>query len=189
MIFVTVGTQLPFDRLVGAVDGWAQERNRTDVFAQVGPTSVRPRHIAFAPFIDAGEFHQRVSEATVVVAHAGMGSILTALEMGKPIIVMPRRADLMEHRNDHQMATARQLLSQGRVHVAFDETELLAKLEQVDSIRAAERISPHASPQLIGVIRQFITSQAVAGGVGQRPGRPEFAHGLDGALAGDGARR
>jgi UDP-N-acetylglucosamine transferase subunit ALG13 len=181
MIFVTVGTQLPFDRMVGAVDDWARQRNRTDVFAQVGPTSVRPRHIAFAPFIDTREFQQRVSDAAVVVAHAGMGSILTALELGKPIIVMPRRADLLEHRNDHQMATARQLLSQGRVHVAFDEVELLAKLQQIDSIRAAARISPHASAQLIHTIRQFI----ISGGVGQRRGqRPPSERALDVALRG-----
>jgi hypothetical protein len=81
----------------------------------------------------------------------------------------------------------------GRVHVAFDEVELLAKLERVDSIRAGERISPHASAQLIGVIREFITSRGVAGGfaggVGQRQDRPEFASGLDGAFAGEGSRR
>ena len=39
MIFVTVGTQLAFDRMIKAVDEWAGARGRTDVFAQVGPAA------------------------------------------------------------------------------------------------------------------------------------------------------
>ena len=167
--------------MIRTVDKWAGAQARSDVFAQVGPSSQRPKHIAFAPFVDAQEFHRRVVEASVVVAHAGMGSILAALELGKPIVVMPRLAELGEHRNGHQMATARQLLAQGRVHVAFDEHELLAKLERLDTMRAAQRIPPHASPQLISAIRQFVMS----GGMGQRRGpRPPSDRALDVALRG-----
>ncbi len=35
MIFVTVGEQLPFDRLVRAVDEWAAASGK-EVFAQIG---------------------------------------------------------------------------------------------------------------------------------------------------------
>ena len=48
MIFVTVGTQLPFDRLVRAVDAWAAEHPQVDVFGQIGPASFRPKHFAHA---------------------------------------------------------------------------------------------------------------------------------------------
>lgn len=156
MIFVTVGTQLPYDRLVRTVDEWAGRTGRTDVFAQVGPTKYRPRHIECAPFVPADECRRRMKSATAVVAHAGMGSVLTALELGKPIVVMPRRADLGEHRNDHQMATARRLLAMGRVIVAFDEEHLVAKLAQLDHLRAGSAIPAMATPQLIHVLRDFI---------------------------------
>jgi len=158
MIFVTVGTQLPFDRLIRTVDDWAARANRTDIFAQIGPSDYRPRCIQCAQFIDVQEFRRRVEQARIIIAHAGMGSILTVLELGKPILVMPRRADLNEHRNDHQLATARHLLAQGRVHVAFDEAELMAKLNRLDEIEAAEPIHTEASPQLIGALREFIHS-------------------------------
>ena len=36
MIFVTVGTDSPFDRLMQVVDEWAAASGRTDVFAQIG---------------------------------------------------------------------------------------------------------------------------------------------------------
>ena len=86
MIFVTVGVQLPFDRLVRAVDTWAGERMRADVFAQIGPSQYRPQHIEFRAFVEPPEFRRLVEGADAVVAHAGMGSIITALELAKPLI-------------------------------------------------------------------------------------------------------
>jgi UDP-N-acetylglucosamine transferase subunit ALG13 len=106
VIFVTVGTQVAFDRLITAVDEWAGAAVGREVFAQIGPTRLRPRHIEYAPFVSPQECTERMLAAKAIVAHAGMGTILTALEMGKPLLVMPRRAALGEHRNDHQLATA-----------------------------------------------------------------------------------
>jgi UDP-N-acetylglucosamine transferase subunit ALG13 len=155
MIFVTVGTQLPFDRMIRTIDEWATTSGRK-VFAQIGPAAYRPRHIEFNEFLDAQECRIRVEQARIVIAHAGMGSILTALELGKPIIVMPRQARFGEHRNDHQVATARQLLAQGRVIVAFDEAHLLEKLQTIDNLCGATRISTQASPKLLSTLRNFI---------------------------------
>jgi UDP-N-acetylglucosamine transferase subunit ALG13 len=156
MIFVTVGTQLPFDRMVRTIDEWAGRRGRgEEVFAQVGPSAFKPKHLQFAPFITADEFQRRTRAARVVIAHAGMGSIITALETGKPILVMPRRASLGEQRNDHQVATARRFFEQGRIAVAFDEEELLGQLERVDELCAGERIEHVASPRLLRALRQF----------------------------------
>ena len=105
MIFVTVGAQMPFDRLVKAVDQWAASQGRGDV-AQIGSTDYRPSAIQWTRFLDPEKFKHRFETAKVVVAHAGTGSIITALQLGKPILVMPRRANLRETRNDHQVATA-----------------------------------------------------------------------------------
>ena len=157
-IFVTVGAQMPFDRMVRAVDAWAGERGRSDVFAQIGPTDYRPAHIEWVEFIEPDEFRQRVAAADVLVAHAGMGSILTALEAGKPILVMPRRGDLRETRNDHQVATAERFREMGKVAVAMDEHELPARLDELDALPPTERIGSHASESLINAIRSFINS-------------------------------
>jgi UDP-N-acetylglucosamine transferase subunit ALG13 len=160
MIFVTVGAQMPFDRLVRAVDKWALLRRRDDVFAQIGPTELKTNHISVTRFIDPQEFRRRVSDANIIVAHAGMGSIITALELGKPIIVMPRRGDLMETRNDHQLATAKQFQQSGRIAVAMDEQELMERLDTLDAISGGDPIAPQASAQLIAAVRGFLTMQA-----------------------------
>jgi UDP-N-acetylglucosamine transferase subunit ALG13 len=147
---------MPFDRMVRAVDGWAASRSREDVFAQIGPTPWKPEHIKFAPFLDPPEFRKRVTEATAIVAHAGMGSIITALELGKPIVVMPRLGELRETRNDHQVATAKQLVELGRVHAAFDENQLTDLLDRIDDMASGESIRAHASDELLDAVRAFI---------------------------------
>jgi UDP-N-acetylglucosamine transferase subunit ALG13 len=156
MIFVTVGTDLPFDRLVRVIDQWAGATGRTDVFAQIGEGGWEPRHIPFAQFLQPPEFRQRFQSASIVVSHAGMGTILTALHHGKPILVMPKRASLREHRNEHQLATARHMMEKAGVNVAFDEAELRHKLDQLDLLPPSSRIGSHASDSLIRGLKDFI---------------------------------
>jgi exopolysaccharide biosynthesis glucuronosyltransferase PssE len=158
MIFVTVGTQGQFDRLIRTVDEWAGLRGKNDVFAQTGPSDYRPNHIRNKPFINPTEFRKHVESASLVIAHAGMGSIITALELGKRIIVMPRRADLGEHRSDHQIATAKRLAEQGRIVVADNEKQLIEILDHLEVFHEAERLESQASPRLIVTIRAFINT-------------------------------
>ena len=156
MIFVTVGTDLPFDRLVRAVDEWAAHTKRSDVFAQIGETNFRPSYIKHAKFIAPSDFNRHFSAATTIISHAGMGTILSALRFEKPILVLPRLASLSEHRNEHQLATARHLLGLGKVNVAFDVDELRTMLDRLDKLRPRERIGAFASPELLSAIREFI---------------------------------
>lgn len=155
-IFVTVGAQMPFDRMVRAVDEWARARNRNDVFAQIGPAEYVPSHVKWTRFLEPPEFAEHYQRARVIVAHAGTGSILQALELGKPILVMPRRAALRETRNDHQVATAERFQSLGRIPVAWDETDLRAQLDGIDTLVSERVVGPYASSQLIDCIARFL---------------------------------
>ncbi len=156
MILVTVGTQLPFDRLVFAVDEWARVSSRQDVFAQIGPEGTPPQHIAWARGMSPAEFKEKLSAASAVVAHAGMGTIINALTAGKPIVVLPRKASLGEHRNEHQIATVRELSARGRVHAAMDEDELRSILDRLDDLPSLPPIGDAADPSLIEFIRGFV---------------------------------
>jgi UDP-N-acetylglucosamine transferase subunit ALG13 len=106
VIFVTVGTQLPFERLVRAVDEWASDNKDKTVFIQLGNTLFRPRNCEFSAFLDSAHWEQLFQESELIVSHAGMGTILKSIEYDKPLILIPRLASLGEHRNDHQVATA-----------------------------------------------------------------------------------
>ena len=155
MIFVTVGTQLPFDRLVRAVDEWAGESAAPAVFAQIGETPYRPAHMEWAQYLPADQFRRRVAAASLIVSHAGMGNLLAALEAQKPLIVMPRRAALNEIRNDHQLATIKWLRQLPGVTVAEDVAELAATLRAGDW-PAPEALRSEASPELLAAVRDFI---------------------------------
>ena len=160
LIFVTVGGQLPFDRLIRAVDEWAGRAPGADVFAQIGGGGYAPHHLRWERFLSPTAFRHAMTQADAVIGHAGVGTILTALELGKPVLVFPRRAEFREHRNDHQLATARYFAARGHVLAAFTEAELLARIEWLRSHgRPGEPPSP-ASPELIRRIRGQVFDQA-----------------------------
>ena len=120
-IFVTVGTQLPFPRLIDAVDRIAPSLGRP-VIAQVGPEGEpgRWRNLEVAPFLDTAAFAALAARAAAIVGHAGIGTYLTARSHGVPAVLVPRSAALGEHRNEHQRATARRLEGRPGLSVAWD---------------------------------------------------------------------
>lgn len=156
MIFVTVGMQTPFDRLCDVVDRWCEKSGRTDVFMQTGRTEWTPSHCEFVKLLDANEFQRRMQEASVIVAHAGMGSILSAMRFGKPILVMPRKAALKETRNDHQLATCKHFTDMNGINVAVNEEELMSKLDTIDETSKPGSLAAHASPKMITALGEFI---------------------------------
>jgi len=155
MIFLTVGTVLPFDRLVRAVDRAIENNLITEsVFAQIGQTHLRPRHMDWAPLLEKSVFDRRIAEATFVIGHAGMGSMIAALEYGKRLLVMPRRKCYGEHVNDHQVGGARRFADLGQVLVAYDSTDLPQRLREMESFVPRQR--PRQTEQVICRVTQFL---------------------------------
>jgi UDP-N-acetylglucosamine transferase subunit ALG13 len=104
--------------------------------------------LGLATFLSSEQFSQKLAESDLVIAHAGMGSILPALKNKKPILVMPRFGYLGETRNEHQVATVKRLKEMGKIHVADDETALGKALENLDAFRTTRRLDPWASESL-----------------------------------------
>ena len=122
---------MPFDRMVLAVYEWFTElppRQRNwQVVAQVGQTALTlpevngwKTHAVLAEH----DFHTYCRQADLMVGHAGMGLVLTALDFARPMLLMPRQGQKRETRNNHQLSTARWLQNQKGVLVAWDEKEL-----------------------------------------------------------------
>jgi len=156
VIFVTVGAQMPFDRLVRAVDDWASADAAPSVVAQIGTTSFVPKHMTWTTFMDPAEYRRAIVRADLIVAHAGMGTIITALEMSRPLLMMPRRFDHHETRNDHQTATAVRFATRPGLTVAHDVDMLIEHLEHWPSLVAGPRAQSHASYDLLDTVRHFI---------------------------------
>ncbi len=156
MILITVGTQGPFERLVKTVDAWAGGAGSERVLAQVGIGGAQYRHVECVEQLSPDGFRTAMTEARVVIAHAGMGTILAALEFEKPLLVMPRRAALGEQRNDHQLATATRFAERGLVTVAYDEHDLAGYLDRLDELEARSHEESTSTHELLGRISDFL---------------------------------
>lgn len=159
MIFVTIGTQEPFDRLVRAIDEIASELEE-DIIVQAPLKDYQPLNFKTFKFMDPGVFESNFKKADLIVSHAGMGTILLALELGKPLLIMPRQLKYQDSRNEHQMATAKILQSYNYVHVAKNEDELqrILRINIREKLKSEKKIGNFASFELLSSLRSFINS-------------------------------
>lgn len=151
---------MPFDRLIRALNGWAKKQNRpVQILAQIGDSDLQPSHLEAVSSLSPSVFRDHVQNAKVIVAHAGMGAVLTAMEFGKPLVILPRLGAQQETRNDHQVATANWLASKPGIYVAMTEADLGDAIDRAQSqALTTSEISPHASPELISALTTFIQS-------------------------------
>ncbi|MGD8786373.1 MAG: glycosyltransferase [Phycisphaerales bacterium] len=157
MIFLTVGTQFPFDRLVKAVDDALSEGLiDEEIFAQIEETSYKPRNFESVVSLDKKMFDEWLKKASGIISHAGMGTITTALDNEKPLLVMPRLKRYGEVVNDHQVAIARKFEELGHLLAVYN-VEILP-----DGIRKLKNFVPlerKANPQAVACrIGHFLNS-------------------------------
>lgn len=109
MIFISLGTQkFQFNRLLKLVDDLKEEGLiKEEIFAQVGNSDYKPRNYQYLDFLSNEEFTKKMEEASLIISHSGVGTILKAINKDKPIIVAPRLAKLKEHVDDHQIEIAK----------------------------------------------------------------------------------
>ncbi len=124
MIVVTVGThEQPFDRLVSAA---AALGGNEPLLVQYGTSKVPHGRGEWVDFLSFDELAERAAQARVFVCHAGVGSIVLARRYGLRPIVVPRRPELSEHVDGHQLELSRRLAQSGIVTPVEDERDLAA---------------------------------------------------------------
>ena len=164
MIFLSVGTQFPFDRLVRAVDGAVAAGQLAEpVLAQVGEKSWRPAHMEWTARLAPEEFEARTAQASALIGHAGVGLISRALALGRPLLVVPRRKDLGEHVNDHQVELAARFAEAGHLLCAAEVSELGDRLGALASFRPVPR-EPQLEPLIARLAGFFAGLRPGAGG-------------------------
>jgi beta-1,4-N-acetylglucosaminyltransferase len=155
LIFVTVGSMFPFDRLIRSMDHLVEEGLVPDAIeAQIGDGQYEPKCMPFLRFMSKPEYEDKVRQADLLIAHAGAGTIALALQYGKPLLVLPRLGRLSEHVNDHQIDTARKFAELNHVLLATDESQLAGQLNALRSFSPRPRLVK--SVQLAARIDQFL---------------------------------
>lgn len=158
MIFVTIGSMFPFDRLIRAMDAFAAGHPGSELLAQIGTGDYVPAHMPHVRKLDQADFARTVAGARLVVAHAGMGSVITASQYAKPIVMMPRLQHWGEHTTDHQIATANWLRGKPGVYIADEDADLAPRIAEALAAGppAAPIFPPDAPPEFIGRLRACI---------------------------------
>ncbi len=112
-VVVTLGTieRYGFRRLVERLLNLLPRSAET--LWQTGATDVSGLPISARPSLPWKELATALGEADLVVAHAGVGSALAALEASRCPLLVPRRKRHGEHVDDHQIQVARELARRG----------------------------------------------------------------------------
>lgn len=156
MILVTIGTSVPFDRLLEGV-----RRIRTDerVIVQRGLSGWCADSVECVDFMSYPALVEHVRSARLVVTHAGVGSILVCLQNGKRPIVTPRLHRFGEAVDDHQVDLGRRLHDAGVVTLVED-LDLLPGV--VEAAAPATREALPARRALADDLREYLTVQVLA---------------------------
>jgi UDP-N-acetylglucosamine transferase subunit ALG13 len=104
---VALGTEVwPFTR---AVDRVLELLPDAEITWQVGVTDYVHDGAQLQRWLPPDELRRAMGEADVVIAHAGVGTVLAALGEGKVTVVLPRLEAQQEHVDDHQVEVAAML--------------------------------------------------------------------------------
>lgn len=117
MIYVTLGTQsTDFTRCMKMVESLINEFDiKEEVIAQVGYTKYIPHNIKCFDYVTENEFQKIVSEASVIISHAGSGALFSAIKKGKKVIAVARLGKYGEMLNDHQTELVKKLAEEGYI--------------------------------------------------------------------------
>ena len=103
-----------------------------DVLWQVGYTDASGLGIDSVRSLPTPELNRAMAGSDIVITHAGIGSAISALRVGKRPVLVPRRKQFGEHVDDHQVRIAAEL--DRRELVVYAEADELA---WADVVRAA----------------------------------------------------
>lgn len=126
MILVLLGTQNnDFTRLLEAVQ--ENINNKTineEVIVQAGFTKFDSKDMKIFSLIDKEKIGKLQDKADLIISHGGVGSIVSSLEKGKKVIVVPRLKKYGEHVNNHQIQIAKKFSKDGYVKSVINEKDL-----------------------------------------------------------------
>lgn len=108
VIFVTLGNDKhKFTRLLNQIVSLSKDVPSYKFMVQSGHTDFQETgNIKFQSFFDKDTFYKNIKEASLVISHAGAGTLIKLIQSNKKPIVVPRLFKFNEHLNDHQLEIA-----------------------------------------------------------------------------------
>ena len=156
MIFVVLGTQkFQLNRLLKLLDEYVYAGFiKEEIIAQIGHSTYIPQHYSYKQFMDKEEFDATIAKADVVIAHSGVGTIMTSINAKKPVIVFPRLAKYKEHVDDHQLDIAKAFETKSYVLCCYEGDDLLELIKKSKEYKFEEYVSHRE--KIVSLIKDFL---------------------------------
>ena len=156
MILVTLGTQdKSFDRLLIEIDRLIEKKVIKDsVVAQTGHTKYNSKNIKTIDFISPKELDKLRNDASLIITHAGVGSILDSIKLNKKVIGVPRLKEYGEHTNNHQLQILDKFYNDGYIIKASSVEDLENALSKVKDFKVKNYKSN--TKNMINLIENYI---------------------------------
>jgi len=137
MILVATGTHLQqFNRLIEAVDNLVGDNAINEkVVIQVGYSNYIPKNAKWFRFTGYADMVKLIKGSSIVITHAGIGSVLLSVRLNKKTIVVPRLKKFGEHTNNHQLEIVKELAKQRKIIPVYDISKLYAAIKNTKSFK------------------------------------------------------
>ncbi|WP_395341916.1 glycosyltransferase [Ningiella sp. W23] len=137
-IFLSVGTQFPFPRLINCVRTFVENNDDYHCMAQTLQELVTTQRFTNFSTLDESKMLELASMSDVIVGHLGIGTVLLAKKLNKPAVVLARKFEQGEHRSEHQEKSVEYLSPIEGVYIAENEKHCRSLLNSVDNLSAAQ---------------------------------------------------
>ena len=141
MILVSLGThERPFYRLLKEIEKLISEGKIRDVIIQTGYTSYKVKGAKCFDFIEFEKMQKYIKNCDFLITHGGVGSITDALNYGKVAIVVPRRKELNEHTDNHQLQITKEMEKIGKIIPVYNIRDLEKSIERAKKLKIKKRL-------------------------------------------------
>jgi UDP-N-acetylglucosamine transferase subunit ALG13 len=127
MIFVSLGTdKYQFNRLLEIIDNAVSSNEiKGPIFAQIGESDYIPKHFSYVNYLTFSELSEYIKNSDILILHAGVGTTLLTLGLGRIPILFPRLEKYSEHVDNHQLEFIKKIEQTKKCLVAYERNTLI----------------------------------------------------------------
>lgn len=135
MILVTIGmNDSPYVPLFEAMDCLAPKLNEK-VIQQIGSLQFTGKNSECFTYLPDEKMSEMFDSASVIVCHAGIGTIVNGLKRNIPLVLIPRNVIDPSVEHDQQIIVAHKIESMGRGVIVNNLAELETKIEEARGLK------------------------------------------------------
>lgn len=156
MILVLLGTfHIEFPRPLIEIERLVKAgKLNEEVIVQNGYTNFASPYFTLKPFMQSEDLDKLYQDARLIITHAGTGSIIKGVKMGKKVIAIARLFKLGEHIDDHQLEILTEFVKMGYIFPWNENDSLEQVLTDIKDFKPNTYVSKKGD--MISYLKKYI---------------------------------